>query len=127
MEQAYNGRNAGARLALEAELPEGSYDLYISVPVARSFQVDELLWDTVAFAFGLQKEVQERDTDVYLLRTRPGEEGKLPPVEPGPEVDLTQYGADALGLDIRGGEDVVTCLYARQLRGSAAPRRHGAA
>ena len=102
--QAYNGRMAGARLSLEAELPEGRYDLYISVPVARSFQVDELLWDTVAFAFGLQKEVQERDTDVYLLRTRPGEKGKLPPVETGPEVDLTQYGADVLGLDIRGAK-----------------------
>ena len=86
---AYNGRSAGPMLALEADLPDGRYDVYVKTPPERAFQIDELLWDTVAFSFGLQRETQERPTDVYLLRSRPGEADKLPSGEPGAMIDLS--------------------------------------
>jgi thiol-disulfide isomerase/thioredoxin len=70
--QFANGRIVGPPVAIEADLPEGQFDLYVRVPEARAFQVDELAWDTVAFAFGLTKYRDIRETEVYELRGIPG-------------------------------------------------------
>ena len=74
--QFANGRTVGPRTAMEATLPEGEYDLYVRVPQDRAFQVDELGWDAVAFAFGLTKYREVRDTPAFELRAIPGQDDR---------------------------------------------------
>ena len=74
--QFANGRVVGPRVAMEATLPEGTFDLYVRVPPERAFQVDELGWDAVAFAFGLTKFREIRDTPALELRAIPGQDDR---------------------------------------------------
>ena len=97
---AYNGRNAGPRLSLDAPLPDGRFDVYVRVPEARAFQIDDLLWETVAFSFGLQREVRDVETDVYLLRLAPGGSDRLRAAGPGRVIDLSESGDATLRLDL---------------------------
>src|SRR5690606_16030408 len=81
----------------------GKFDLYVRVPPERAFQVDELVWETVAFSFGLVRYKETRETQVFLLEAIEGEEEKRPAVEPGKPSAIQAFEDPAYyGLDIKG-------------------------
>ena len=98
-----NGRWQGPRVAMEAALPEGGYDLYVRVPPDRAFQIDELGWDTVAFAFGLTKYREVRDTPAFELRAIDGQDHRRSAAAPdGRPSSLDDYDlSDGRTIDFR--------------------------
>ncbi|MEL7237484.1 MAG: redoxin family protein [Planctomycetota bacterium] len=106
--QLVTGRWASRKpVELRAELPgadlspedQPRYDLFVKVPQERQFQIDDLALHHVAFAFGLLRYEETRDTDVYLLEAIPGQEGKLPKSAGEERVIADQHSEDGMTIN----------------------------
>jgi uncharacterized protein (TIGR03435 family) len=57
----------GTRMIVEAPLPEGRYDVVMTVPWERRAAADRVLQGAVQAAFGVSAEREMREMDVYIL------------------------------------------------------------